>query len=121
METLSYTCFDILRLKFMLHDDARIVSQMRLSRMESSSYILILKDKIRAVMHWCGACHRASDAKVRTNSTGRREKFCLKEVRVSVVLSLPLPPGAHVYIYMCMCRRPSLSVGALMAIFILSL
>ena len=89
--------------------------------MESSSYILILKDKIRAVMHRCGAYHRASDAKVRTNCTGRREKFCLKEVSVFVVLFLPLPPRAHVYIYLCMCRRPSLSVGALMAIFILSL
>ena len=69
--------------------------------MESSLYIPILKDKIRAVMHWCGACHRASDAKVRTNSTGRREKFYLKEVSVFVVLSLPLPPGAYVYIYTC--------------------
>ena len=73
------------------------------------------------MMYRCGACHRASDAKVRTNSTGRREKFCLKEVSVSVVLFLPLPPGAHVYIYLCTCRRPSLSVGALMVIFILSL
>ena len=102
-------------------DDAQIVSQMRSSRKESSSYILILKDKIRAVMYRFGACHRASDAKVRTNSIGRREKICLKEVSVSVVLFLPLPPGAHVYIYLCTCRHPSLSVGALMAIFILSL
>ena len=69
--------------------------------MESSSYIPILKDKIRAVMHRCDTCHRASDAKVRTNSTGRREKLCLKEVSVSIVLSLPFPPGAHVYIYTC--------------------
>ena len=89
--------------------------------MESSSYILILKDKIRAVMHRCGACHRASDAKVRTNSTSRREKFCLKEVSVSIALFLPLPPGPHVYIYLCTCRRPSLSVGTSMVIFILSL
>ena len=102
-------------------DDAQIISQMRLSKKESSSYILILKDKIRAVMHRCGTCHRASDAKVRTNNTGRREKFCLKEVSVYVVLFLPLPPGAYVYIYLCTSRRPSLSVGALMAIFILSL
>ena len=102
-------------------DDARIVSQMRSSRMGSSSYILVLKNKIGAMMHRCGACHGASDAKVRTNSTGRREKFCLKEVRVSVVLFLPLPLGAHVYIYLCMCKRPSLSIGTLMVIFILSL
>ena len=102
-------------------DDTQIVSQMRSSRMGSSSYILILKNKIRAVMHWCGAYHRASDAKVRTTSAGRWEKCCLKEVRISVVLSLALPLGAHVYIYLCMCRRPFLSVGALMVIFILSL
>ena len=85
--------------KFIINDDARIVSQMRSSRMRSSSYILILKKRIGAMMHRCGACHGASDAKVRTNSPERWEKFCLNEVRVSVVLSLPFPPGAHVYIY----------------------
>ena len=36
--------------------------------------------------------------KLEQNSAGRREKFCSKEVGVSVVLSLLLPPGAHVYI-----------------------
>ena len=52
-------------------DDARIVSQMRSSRMGSSSYILILKKRTVAMLHWCGACHGASDAKIRTNSPGR--------------------------------------------------
>ena len=52
-------------------DDARIVNQMRSSRMESSPNILILKNKIKAMMHWCGACHKVSDAKVRINSAGR--------------------------------------------------
>ena len=48
-------------------DDARIVSQMWLSRMELFSDILILKIRNRAMVHRCGACHRASDAKVRKN------------------------------------------------------
>ena len=52
-------------------DDARIISQMRSSRMGSSSYILILKKRTVAMLHRCGACHGASDAKVRTNSLGR--------------------------------------------------
>ena len=52
-------------------DDARIISQMRSSRMGSSSYILILKKRTLAMLHRCGACHGASDAKVRTNSLGR--------------------------------------------------
>ena len=52
-------------------DDARIVSQMRSSRMGSSSYILILKKRTWAMMHRCGVCHGASDAKVRTNSPSR--------------------------------------------------
>ena len=60
------SCEDMVRI-----DDARIVSQMRSSRMGLSSYILILKKKTRAMMHRCGACHGASDAKVRTNSLGR--------------------------------------------------
>ena len=80
-------------------DDARIVSQMRSSRMGSSSYILILKKRTWAMMHRCGVCHGASDAKVRTNSPSRWEKFCLIEVRVSGVLSLPFSSRAHVYIY----------------------
>ena len=106
-------------------DDARIVNQMRSFRMGSSSYIQILKKRIGAMMHRCGVCHGASDAKVRTNSPSRWEKLCLRKVRVSGVLSLPFSSGAHVYIYiyiyLCMCRRPSLSVGTLMVVFILSL
>ena len=90
-------------------DDARIVSQMRSSRMGSSSYILILKKRTGVMMHRCGVCHGASDAKVRTNSPSRWEKFCLTKVRVSGVLSLPFSSGAHVYIYIyiyiyiCVC------------------
>ena len=52
-------------------DDTQIVSQMRSSRMGLSSYILILKKRTGAMMHQCGACHGASDTKVRTNSPGR--------------------------------------------------
>ena len=52
-------------------DDARIVSQMRLSRMGSSLYTLILKKRTGAMLHRCGACHGASNAEVRTNSPGR--------------------------------------------------
>ena len=52
-------------------DDAQIVNQMRSSRMGSSSYILILKKRTGAMMHQCGVCHGASDAKVRTNSPSR--------------------------------------------------
>ena len=88
-------------------DDARIISQMRSSRMGPSSYILILKKRTGAMMHRCGVCHGASDAKVRTNSPSRWEKFCLTKVRVSGVLSLPFSSGAHVYIYIyiyiCVC------------------
>ena len=55
----------------LVNDDAWIVSQMRSSRMGSSLYVLILKKTTGAMLHRCGAYHRASDAKVRTNSPDR--------------------------------------------------
>ena len=62
------------------------------------------------MLHRCGACHGASDAKVRTNSPDKLEKLCLIGVRVSGVCSYLFPSGAPVYIYisLCTCRRLSL-------------
>ena len=71
MRQLYIMVLNVKLLRGTMFDDAWIVNQMRSPRMGSSLCVLILKKTTGAMLHRCGACHGASDAKVRTNSPGR--------------------------------------------------
>ena len=70
-----------------------------------------------AILHRCGACHRASDAKVRMSNS---RKAVLGRCQCVYVFFLPFFLPGLPFIYTC--RRSSLlSVGTLKVIFIPSL
>ena len=53
------------------------------------------------MLHRCGACHGASDAKVR--KSGLKEKLCLVGVECICVFSYPFFLPGLLFIYTCLC------------------
>ena len=87
-------------------DDARIVNQMWSSRLESSSDIPTLKIRNRVMVHRCGACHRASDAKVRKSAKVDKRNFVWKRLEYFRCHSYPFLLGL-MSIYTCVCASAS--------------
>ena len=60
------------------------------------------KMRRRTVMHWCGACHRTSDAKVKKSMKASKRNSSERN-RIFSVYILPLSWVSCLYIYMCVC------------------
>ena len=97
----SINCFLLFSIPLMCYDDVQIVSRIRLSRVKSSSCILILRIVKNELS--CTGVVPATEPLMPKLEWVTQEKLCLVCVSVFVCLYVfltPLPSGASVYIYL---------------------
>ena len=67
------------------------------------------------MVHWCGACHRTSNAKVRESAKVNKRNLS-ERTRIFSVYLLPLPVLGLMYIYVCVCVCVCVCTQALLSI-----